>query len=118
MSKTDDFKKKLDEKKKAEEMRRKLEEQAKAVSATEALNGTAASVLETANQPVEIEYQRYILNLDAKLIDAIEDYVHQEKRNGKALMDIKTGLPKKINRSLWARHVFVEALKKAGIEID
>lgn len=117
MGKADDFKKILEGKKEAE-LKRKLEEQAKSVSATEALNGSSLAVSESDNQPEEIQYERYILNLDAKLISAIEDYVHEEKKKGKTLLDIKTGLPKKINRSLWARHVFVEALKKAGIEID
>lgn len=106
------------EKKKAEEMKRKLEEQAKMVSATEALNTSPVLDTKKPNNSQEIEYQRYILNLDEKLIDAIEEYVFEEKRSGKKMYDIKTGQDKRINRSLWARNVFVEALQKAGVNIN
>jgi hypothetical protein len=101
--------------KKLDDLKERLANKAKSVSATEALNGTSGNSQPEAE---EVEYERYILNLDRKLIDAIEEYVFNEKRSGKTLFDIKTGLPKKINRSLWARHVFIEALRKAGIEID
>jgi hypothetical protein len=65
-----------------------------------------------------VEYHRFILNLDEKLIDAIEKHIFEEKRNKVKLPDVKTGKDKMINRSLWARQVFAEALKNAGVEID
>lgn len=60
----------------------------------------------------EIEFDRFILNLDTELINQIELFVAQEKTKGQKLRDIKTGKMKKINKSLWARKVFAEALEK------
>lgn len=60
----------------------------------------------------EVEYDRFILNLDTELIGKIEEHVHEQKMKGVRLRDEKTGRFKKINKSLWAREVFTAALER------
>lgn len=62
----------------------------------------------------EVVFGREIFNLSVDLIKEIEDFIAQEKRAGKMMWDEKAGKERKINKSLWARDVFRQALKDAG----
>lgn len=65
-------------------------------------------------QEEELVFDREIFNLNVNLIRAIEDFIAQEKRAGRTMWDEKAKKEKKINKSLWAREVFTQALKDAG----
>lgn len=62
----------------------------------------------------EVEYERYVLNLDKALIEALEDHIFELKKQGEKLLDVKSGNYKKVNRSLWARDLFAKELQKLG----
>jgi hypothetical protein len=72
--------------------------------------------IEIENKDDEIEYERFIVNLDKPLIKRIKDFIHKEQKHEVKLWDIKTGKYKNINKSLWVREVLLEALNKADEE--
>lgn len=59
----------------------------------------------------DIQYERFILNLDSELIFEIEKFISEQQLQGVKMLDEHTGKLKKINKSSWARKVFTDVLK-------
>ncbi|MED4068607.1 hypothetical protein [Priestia megaterium] len=66
------------------------------------------------DESTEKKFDHALFNLNVELIDAINDYIAQEKRENVKMWDEKTQKEKSINKSLWAREVFKKALQEVN----
>ena len=64
--------------------------------------------------PQKIEYVKFMINMDKKTRDHIDQYILSELQKGTKMRDPKTGEDKKINMSIWLRKVVQDEFERNG----
>lgn len=64
--------------------------------------------------PQKIEYVKFMINIDKKTRDHIDQYILSELQKGTKMRDPKTGEDKKINMSIWLRKVIQDEFERNG----
>ena len=62
----------------------------------------------------KIEYVKFMINIDKKTRDHIDQYILSELQKGTKMFDPKTGEDKKINMSIWLRKVIQDEFERNG----